>query len=202
MIRLRSLVGMATVSLVGFAFSCRNPISATLPTLYFRASVNGADWGADPQSLRCQYYAIDGGYYLNIDSRSKTDIYSGDGISFTLLNASRVGTYSLKDSSGGIASYYILGENSDIWYSTSLRDTGEVTIAEIDTTHRIISGTFSFRARRDTVITSPTQRDTSKTVNVTAGSFVVQYESTSIAVPSRKRTLLKKSQTIRRNQDL
>ncbi|GAB2545357.1 hypothetical protein GCM10027189_30150 [Rufibacter soli] len=88
-------------------------------------------------------------------------------VTIEMEKVDRVGTYELREkaSKGFGKVLETIGTTKD--YYTTETSTGTLTITKLDRSHRIISGTFSFRAQN--------RYNLSEFVDVTDGRFDVKY---------------------------
>lgn len=131
------------------------------------AKVNGKVWKA----TAC-FSCTGGGSGLNVSYEQSFINIGGEqkneNTIYILINfkASKTGKYIIKGSYGFDSDFIRLFINN-VKYKTSMNMVGDVIITKIDTSNKILSGTFSFKAENE--------NDPNDVITVTDGRFDVTY---------------------------
>lgn len=116
---------------------------------FVSARVNGAAWRANYQVDLAVADLMQQGSILEVVGLQVNQDGSTQQVSVAILDYDGPGTYTLGTPATGAVGYYVTRASrtaEPVMYDTGAQHTGAITIAEMDTEERQVSGTFSFRA--------------------------------------------------------
>jgi hypothetical protein len=165
--RLRSSA-LLLVAVLAAACGSDSPTASTQDP-FVSARVNGAAWRANYQVDLAVADLMEQGRYLEVVGLQVNPDGSTQQVSVAIPDYPGPGTYTLgARDSGGFAYYVTRADRTaeSVVFFTGPQHVGTITIAEMDTQRRQVSGTFSFRA---------VEEGGTGTVEVTGGEFRGRY---------------------------
>lgn len=165
------VIGTVFLFFAGCEFSPNNPWPSEYVGLdgeHFDATVNGAAWypqpniffGGSPIDMSIDPFPYHGGFFtFTLVVRNNNNASS---VLITVDSASLNGTYTLGDRGSSAWATY---SSATTEFMTNSTNKGSITITSVDTTLRLVSGTFDFDATADDTI-----------IQVQKGSFISSFD--------------------------